>query len=110
MLYAQENWIQVRNPGTEREQRLGAGGSDVQETPFDKPGDLFRFCVREHGRCISKVYRDAPDGGGYAIGWVFLRRRKFDDCNETYLCETWVTVHAGPQRMAYDVVDLDALD
>jgi len=27
------------------------------------------------------------------VGWVFQKRVKFSDCNETFLQETWVTLH-----------------
>jgi hypothetical protein len=78
---------------------------DVADTIFDEDsptlvGDIFRCSQREHGRCVGKVYVDNPesdlqgDAGGTAIqcGWIFVKRMKYDDCNETYLMETWVTL------------------
>jgi len=52
--------------------------------------ELLRFkrLVRVYGRCTGKVYRD-PDGKH--VGYVFIKRQKYEDCNETYLHETWVT-------------------
>jgi hypothetical protein len=41
------------------------------------------------------------DGGKRAmpIGWVFEKRAKYTDCDEMYMQETWVTVHAhAPER------------
>ena len=30
-----------------------------------------------------------------AIGWVFVKRVKYTDCNEWFTQEAWVTVHTG---------------
>jgi hypothetical protein len=79
------------------------------ETEFygETEGELFRFCLREYGRCISKVYVDrsfpAPDGNGKAsvvdqVGWCFQKRVEYQDAHclprgkeRTYLQEVWVT-------------------
>lgn len=66
-----------------------------QESRFDDKGDLFRFCLQEYGRCVSKVYIDTPKGPK-AIGWVFQKRVKYTDCDETYLQEAWITLHTAP--------------
>jgi hypothetical protein len=52
--------------------------------------------MREYGRCQSTVYIDTEDGAK-AIGWVFVKRMPYSDApNESYLQETWVTVHEAP--------------
>jgi hypothetical protein len=66
----------------------------IKETYFDEdasPGEIYRECLKEHGRCTSKVYIDTKDGPK-AIGWVFQKREKYEDVNETFLKETWVTL------------------
>ena len=88
MLYMQEEFVNV----TEGHRN---GGSPVFETFTDNRGELFRFCQREYGRCQSKVYIDTEDGAKL-IGWTFLKRQRYDNCNETYLMETWITLHSGP--------------
>ena len=51
---------------------------------------LFRRLSREFGRCTSKVYV----GEGTPIGWVFEKKESCDDdTRETYIMETWVTLH-----------------
>ena len=67
--------------------RLGSDG--VQETRFKTKGELYKYCLKEYGRCVSKCYV----GNGQQIGWVFEKRVKYSDCNETYLQETWVAIH-----------------
>jgi len=84
-----------------REVDLGDGGWDRKSyllhdsgwyEPFtDNLGQLFKFLQKEYGRCVSRVYQDAPDRVADPIGWVFQKRVKYQDCNETYLQEVWVT-------------------
>ncbi len=71
------------------------GDSDVYKTFTDSYGELYRAMMREYGRCTGKVYIDTKTGAR-AIGWVFMKRQTYDDCNETYILETWVTVHKAP--------------
>lgn len=49
---------------------------------------LFRRLSREFGRCVSKVYV----GEGTPVGWVFEKKAQYDDTNETYIMETWVSI------------------
>lgn len=69
--------------------------TDVEETycldADSTPGDIYRWCLKEHGRCTSKVYVDTDDGPIH-IGWVFQKREKYDDSDETFLKETWITL------------------
>lgn len=65
--------------------------SSSWQTSFaDTPSELYRIVRAEFGRCISKAYIDQDDGGALAIGWVFVKRVKYDDCSETFLQETWI--------------------
>lgn len=73
----------------------------------DDIGEVFREAQAEHGRCISKVYRDVPlaqDIEPYTetgspmfasypehIGWCFQKRKRYSDCNDSYLHEAWIT-------------------
>ena len=109
-LYVQEDYIKIErhNEEDERRSRIGDSG-DPCETKYETPGKLYKALLKEHGRCISKVYVDI-DSTQKQIGWVFLKRRPYDDTpRETFLCETWVTVHSGaPTRtIKYDYVYLN---
>ena len=73
------------------------GESEPYEPYTDNTGRLFRAYQREHGRCISKMYADGPTEP-IQVGWVFLKRQKYDDCNETYLSETWVTLYESYEK------------
>lgn len=65
------------------------GESDIYEPYTDNVEELFRSLQRDFGRCSGKVYI----GEAQQIGWVFEKRMKYEDCNEYYLQEVWVTLH-----------------
>jgi len=92
MLFLQEAHLNV-------EPRYIIGESDVYESFTDDPGELFRACQRDHGRCTGKVYIDGADGQPIHVGWVFVKRKQYQDCNDTYLHETWVTVREKPDTV-----------
>lgn len=73
----------------------GIGDTDVYDTGQTDRGELFRSLMKEYGRCISKVHVDTEEHV-LTIGWVFQKRVKYEDCNETYLQEVWVTLHTEP--------------
>ncbi len=73
MLQINEHWVTDKY-------RLGESG---WYEPFtDNIGRLFKELQQRLGRCVSKIYEDAPDGGVNTIGWVFRRATT----------ETWVFV------------------
>ena len=75
------------------------GEDEPQETRFETTGELFKFCLKEYGRCASKMYITTKDSQDKYIGWVFEKNVSYTDCDEKYLQETWVTVHdALPER------------
>lgn len=70
--------------------RYGLGDTEWYETFTDNKGELFRSLQKEHGRA-SKMYIDTKDGAKQ-IGWVFSKRRRYDDCADTYTHEVWISV------------------
>jgi hypothetical protein len=68
------------------------GDSDWYEAYTDDEGELFRDLQKEYGRCTGKVYID-PVGDPVhpkEVGWVFLKKVKYDDVDKYFLRETWV--------------------
>lgn len=82
----EENWI-------DRTRNLQCGESGVYESRYETTGELYRGLIKEYGRCAGKVYIDLKTGGRKCVGWVFVKRQKYEDANETYLMETWVSMH-----------------
>lgn len=70
------------------------GETGVFEAWTNDRGKLFRSLQREYGRCTGAVYTERPNGKARRIGWTFQKRVRYEDCNETYLREVWVTLHA----------------
>jgi hypothetical protein len=57
-------------------------------------GQMYRWFQSEgYGRCTSKVFVDTNNPNEpMQVGWVFLKRDKYEDTGETFLHETWVTL------------------
>lgn len=73
-------------------------------------GKLFRSMQREYGRCVSRIYIDAPGrtvDGHYEplpLGWVFQKRMEYEDARRDwpadkrfYIREVWVEVSDQPR-------------
>lgn len=84
------------------------GETEPYEPYTDDIGELFRELQREYGRCVGKCYVDKKDGSSQAIGWVFQKRQKYDDCNETFLSEVWVTLYKSYDK--HTVIDCEYVD
>lgn len=84
-MYVQETWI-------DRTDDCLLGEGEVYESFTDNVGELFKSLQKESGKCIGKLHL-GHKGEILTIGWVFLRKEKYTDCNKTYLRETWVTLH-----------------
>lgn len=95
MLHINEAWVDATR-------NLRIGESDVFESCYSTPSEVYRGAMREHGRCIGKVYVDRG-GSVLHVGWVFQKRVKYDDCDETFLRETWVTIHSAQDTVTRHV-------
>lgn len=91
-LYCQEDYVHVEHMGTDKEKRISLGYAEPYQTFAYTLGQLYRACLKEHGRPVSKVYV----GDGVPVGWVFLKKNP----EGAGLIETWVTVfkHPGIKR------------
>lgn len=85
-IFIQETMLDATNGGFFNE-------SPVYKTRFTTTAEVYKFCLKEYGRCVSKVYIDDPNGKPMHIGWVFQKRAKYEACDETYIQETWVSLH-----------------
>jgi hypothetical protein len=88
----QETWI-------DKERNCINGESGKYEPFTDDTGKLYRAMVKEYGRCTGHVYIDTKDKGTKVIGLVFIKRQKYDDCDKTFLLETWVTLYDAPDEV-----------
>ena len=67
---------------------IGEDTIPINKTYIYSMSDLYKLGLREYGRCISKCYVD----DSVHIGYVFQKRAKYEDTDETYLQETWLSV------------------
>ena len=76
-----ETWIDAT-------EKCNCGDSDFYEPFTDNIKTLFKAFQKEYGKCVSGMYI-----GNKQIGWVFEKKRKYEDCNKKYLAQTWVEIH-----------------
>ena len=90
-------WIQETWVNQEKEYIIGDSGVYETWAELDQKGKLFKSLQKEYGRCASKMYIDTDDPKNpKVIGWVFEKKEKYTDVNETYIQETWITLHTQP--------------
>lgn len=91
----EESRIHIREEWVNRSENYHCGDSGVYETwaSQSEKGKLFRSLQNEHGRCTGKIYIDTKSGETLHIGWIFEKRVRYNDSSETFLLETWITIH-----------------
>jgi hypothetical protein len=70
---------------------IGEDTIALADSIIDTRGDLYRFGVSEYGRCVGKVYSDTATGI-VEHGYVFQGRVRYEDADETYLREVWLSI------------------
>jgi hypothetical protein len=108
MLLIQESWVN-------RTRGNLVGETEPYESRFETPSEAYRGCRKLYGRCVGRVYVDGENGEARPIGWIFLKRAKYDDARskaDTYLQETWITLHSAPpvRSIKHNYVELNARD
>jgi hypothetical protein len=65
------------------------------ETQFETKSDLYKGLVKAYGRCTGKMFIDTNTDYGMKakhIGWVFLKKEKYENSKDKFLQETWVAL------------------
>ena len=87
-LFVQESWFEIKEDGL-----VGLGESDVYESFATSETELFEAFAKEND-FVGDIHVDL-NGESVQVGWIFQSEDKYEDCDETYQKETWVTVHDG---------------
>jgi hypothetical protein len=88
-MLVEETWC-----GTDNKREWWTTGSSGFYEPYtDDIGRLFKEFQREYGKCVSSLYVETRTAGDIRCGWVFEKRRKYEDCNQTYIAQTWVALY-----------------
>lgn len=67
--------------------------------------DIYREAQRQgYGRCTSKVFKDICTGGAEHIGYFFVSRQQYEDCDDTYKRGVWVIVGEHRAAVREDVI------
>lgn len=67
---------------------------DIQEWDnglCETPSEVYRAALKEYGRCVSKIYIDSKDKKSKHVGWIFEKKCFYEDTQEPYIQETWIT-------------------
>jgi len=66
--------------------------SEVEDwSVCDTPTAVYKAAIKEYGRCVSKIYMDTNDPKKPCyVGWVFEKRRRYEDADKYYIQETWI--------------------
>lgn len=67
-----------------RQKRL----SDRRYQTDESVGALWKRCLRDYGKCVSRLFHDAPNKDVIPCGWCFAK--KVTDSTGTYIQEVWV--------------------
>jgi len=89
-----------------KDQGTRTPNTDPINTQSGSLGELFSDLQQKHGRCTGKVRVDTKAEEGVPIGWVFQRRRAYQDSSDTFLEETWVTLLDHTEEQGFVRQDL----
>ena len=70
---------------------IGEESLPLEDSVIDTVTDIYHFGLGQFGRCTGKVYVDAPSGAKH-VGYVFQGLDKYEDSDETYLREVWISI------------------
>lgn len=96
-------WVRESFVNLTKGHMFGEGEPYETAYTFAEKGRLYKDLVREYGRCTGKMYRDRRSGPPQVVGWVFVKRMKYEDArtdrpSDYYLREVWVEVMARDEE------------
>ncbi len=71
---------------------IGENSLPVKESKVKTLKDLYKYGIKNFGKCISKAYINKKDSSQVHIGYVFQKLTQYEDTKEKYLSETWLTL------------------
>lgn len=80
-MWVRETFLHAEDDALPDDKRAGVwiGEGEWYECWQDDTATLFRSCLKEYGRCLSRMYRDRPGAAPVVVGWVFGRRERYED-------------------------------
>jgi hypothetical protein len=68
------------------------GDTQIYETDCETTGELFHRLKREYGNARMMYSENRETGKSVRVGWVFHSTARYDDTDEPYKREVWVSV------------------
>lgn len=111
-LWCVETSVHIEQAGQENEKGAILGIGEPYQTAYAKVGDLYRACLKQHGRCLGYMMVDV-DNISHRVGWTFRRRPTVEEMyGHSYgrekqrvpphtLLETWVEVFRSPPKQVW---------
>ena len=65
---------------------------DIEDSEIETLNDLYKYGLEHYGKCTGKVYIDISDQKAMHIGYIFLKKDKYEDTKESFLRETWLSI------------------
>lgn len=65
---------------------------NIGDSIIDDVKSLYKYGLSDFGRCIGKIYIDDDDNSAKHVGYIFVKRVKYTDCDETFLQEVWFSI------------------
>jgi len=89
-----DNYLWIKETYVNKDKGYVYGETEPYETwaEPDEVDELFLSLQREFGRCVNTQYTEVERGVDVKSGWVFEKRVQYNDCDESYIKQTWVTV------------------
>ena len=69
----------------------GLGESPIYEPYTYDITELYHEFAHVYGLCQGKVYIDLENGGTAPIGYIYEKKQKYTDSNESYTQVTWIS-------------------
>jgi hypothetical protein len=70
---------------------IGENDMPQEDTIITGLKDLYKYGIKNFGRCVSKIYIDKKDKQLH-IGYTFRKKMQYEDTKEFYTQETWLSL------------------
>jgi len=79
---------------------------DIEDSVISNLKELYAFGLSEYGKCVNKVFIDR-DNKQLQVGYCFEKKVKYEDCDETYIQETWLSIEHYIETIEKKYLDIE---
>lgn len=85
---------------------IGEETINISDSFIKTLSDLYKFGLKEYGKCKSKVYIDTKAGQAH-IGYYFERKEKYENTEEYYIRGVWVSIEKYTEEIIREYLPID---